>query len=108
MAAHGKIEVDLEVVIGAEKFWHSIRESTSLFPKAFPDQYKSIEVLEGDGKAVGSIRLIKYADGKSTMLIGTSIMYTFGLYQVLSLFVTDMVELDAKGTCAHLACCNSS
>ncbi|XP_019164756.1 PREDICTED: MLP-like protein 423 [Ipomoea nil] len=63
MAAQGKIEVDLEVSIGADKFWNSIRDSTTLFPKAFPDVYKSIEVLEGDGKAVGSIRLIKYVDG---------------------------------------------
>ncbi|MCD7462898.1 hypothetical protein HAX54_049593 [Datura stramonium] len=59
----GKIDVEVEVKTPADKFWNSIRDSTNLFPKAFPDQYKSIEVVEGDGKSVGSVRLIKYAEG---------------------------------------------
>nr|GLL31984.1 MLP-like protein 423 [Ipomoea trifida]GMD13391.1 MLP-like protein 423 [Ipomoea batatas]GMD19563.1 MLP-like protein 423 [Ipomoea batatas]GMD21206.1 MLP-like protein 423 [Ipomoea batatas] len=63
MAGHQKIEVDVEVCIGADKFWHSIRDSNTLFPKIFPEVYKTIEVLEGDGKAIGSIRLIKYGEG---------------------------------------------
>lgn len=54
-------EVELKSV--AEKFWESMRDSTILFPRVFPDLYKSIEVLEGDGKCPGSIRLITYADG---------------------------------------------
>lgn len=60
----GKIEVEVEVQSGADKFWNGIRDSTNLFPKAFPKQYKSIEVVEGDDKSVGSVRLIKYAEGK--------------------------------------------
>lgn len=63
MAATGKIEVEVEVKSPADKFFDAIRNSTVIFPKAFPNQYKSIEVLEGDGKSVGSIRLIKYAEG---------------------------------------------
>ncbi|KAF3658016.1 MLP-like protein [Capsicum chinense] len=59
----GKIEVEVEVQSGADKFWNGIRDSTNLFPKAFPKQYKSIEVVEGDDKSVGSVRLIKYAEG---------------------------------------------
>ncbi|KAK6922133.1 Bet v I/Major latex protein [Dillenia turbinata] len=55
--------VEVEVKSNADKFWQGIRDSTTLFPKLFPDQYKSIEVLEGDGKSVGSIRLITYAGG---------------------------------------------
>ncbi|KAL2482435.1 MLP-like protein [Forsythia ovata] len=67
MASAKQLEVDVEVKSDAEKFWNSIRDSTTLFPKAFPDQYESIQVLEGDGKSAGSIRLIKYAPGWSTI-----------------------------------------
>lgn len=63
MAATGKIEVEVEVKSPAGKVFDAIRDSTEIFPKAFANQYKSIEVLEGDGKSVGSIRLIKYAEG---------------------------------------------
>uniref|UniRef100_A0A2P2J769 MLP-like protein 423 n=1 Tax=Rhizophora mucronata TaxID=61149 RepID=A0A2P2J769_RHIMU len=65
MACSGKLNVDIEVKSAADKFWECIRDSTTLFPKLFPQQYKSIEVLEGDGKAVGSVRLITYAEGNS-------------------------------------------
>lgn len=63
MAATGKLDVEVEVKSPADKFWNAIRDSSTLFPKAFPNQYKSIEVLEGDGKSVGSVRLVKYAEG---------------------------------------------
>ncbi|KAK3223265.1 hypothetical protein Dsin_010290 [Dipteronia sinensis] len=63
MAVAGKLEVDVEVKSPADKFWGSIRDSTSLFPRAFPHDYKSIQVLEGDGKASGSVRLLTYAEG---------------------------------------------
>ncbi|KAG5236710.1 MLP protein [Salix suchowensis] len=63
MASSGKLEVDVAIKSGAKKFWDNIRDSTTLFPKAFPDQYKSIEILQGDGKAAGSIRLFTYAEG---------------------------------------------
>lgn len=58
-----KVEVQAEVKANADKFWESIRESSSLFPKIFPQQYESIEILEGDGKSVGSVRLVKFAPG---------------------------------------------
>jgi hypothetical protein len=64
MASGGKLEVDVEIKSAAKKFWDNIRDSTTLFPKAFPDQYKSIEILEGDGKAAGSTRLFTYGEGK--------------------------------------------
>lgn len=63
MGSSGKLEVDVEVKSPADKFWGFIRDSTILFPKALSHDYKSIEVLEGDGKAVGSIRHITYAEG---------------------------------------------
>ncbi|CAN6676071.1 unnamed protein product [Malus baccata var. baccata] len=58
----GKLEVEVEVKSPAQKFWEALRDSTAVFPKAFPQDYKSIDVLEGDGKAIGSVRLITYAD----------------------------------------------
>lgn len=61
--AASTLHAEVELKSAAEKFWESMRDSTILFPKVFPDLYKSIEVLEGDGKCPGSIRLINYADG---------------------------------------------
>ncbi|KAG8366190.1 hypothetical protein BUALT_Bualt17G0050800 [Buddleja alternifolia] len=60
-----KLEVELEVKSSAEKIWESIKDSATIFPKALPDQYESIEVVEGDGKSAGSVRLIKYPPGSS-------------------------------------------
>ncbi|KAH0668951.1 hypothetical protein KY289_023444 [Solanum tuberosum] len=59
----GKIDVEVEVKTPVDKFWNGIRDSTNLFPKASPNEYKSIEVVEGDGKSVGSVLLIKYTEG---------------------------------------------
>ncbi|XP_068636366.1 MLP-like protein 423 [Aristolochia californica] len=58
-----KLEVEVEVKSSADKFWEGIRQSVTLFPKIFPEMYKSIEIVEGDGKGVGSIRHIIYAEG---------------------------------------------
>ncbi|KAM7468621.1 hypothetical protein LguiB_016183 [Lonicera macranthoides] len=63
MASTGKLDVEVELKSEAEKFWHGIRDAATFFPKAFPDLYKSIDVLEGDGKSIGSIRHIHYAEG---------------------------------------------
>ncbi|KAF7809265.1 MLP-like protein 423 [Senna tora] len=63
MAASGKLEVEIEVKSNADKFWGVIKDSATIFPKAFPHDYKSIEILEGDGKAPGSVRHISYAEG---------------------------------------------
>ncbi|RZC59117.1 hypothetical protein C5167_006421 [Papaver somniferum] len=63
MASNGKIEADLEVKSSTNKIWDIILDSATMFPKIFTEQYKSIEVLEGDGKSVGSIKLIKYQEG---------------------------------------------
>lgn len=67
MASVQTLDVEVELKSPADKVWTALRDSTTLFPKAFPDQYKSIEVLEGDGKSVGSVRLINYADGISSI-----------------------------------------
>ncbi|XP_054810687.1 MLP-like protein 423 isoform X1 [Prosopis cineraria] len=63
MAATGKLEVEVHVKSHADKFWATIKDSATIFPKAFPQDYKSIEILEGDGKSVGSVRHTTYGDG---------------------------------------------
>lgn len=65
MATRGKLEVDVDLKSNADKYWKTLRNSTEIFPKAFPNDYKSIEVLEGDGKSPGSIRHISYGEGKN-------------------------------------------
>ncbi|KAL2349381.1 hypothetical protein Fmac_003381 [Flemingia macrophylla] len=63
MATRGKLEVDIDLKSNPDKYWLTLRDSTEIFPKAFPHDYKSIEILEGDGKAAGSVRHITYAEG---------------------------------------------
>ncbi|EPS66705.1 hypothetical protein M569_08073, partial [Genlisea aurea] len=58
-----KIEASVEMKSDADKVWESIKESTTLFPKALPRQYASIDLLQGDGKSVDSVRLIKFHHG---------------------------------------------
>ncbi|XP_010254473.1 PREDICTED: MLP-like protein 423 [Nelumbo nucifera] len=60
MASPGKLEVEMEIKSPTDKFWESIRSSTTLFPKVLSDYYERIEVVEGDGKSEGSVRLVKY------------------------------------------------
>ncbi|KAK6139240.1 hypothetical protein DH2020_027013 [Rehmannia glutinosa] len=55
-----KVEVEVEMKSKADKVWENIRESATVFPKALSNHFESIEVLEGDGKSVGSVRLVKY------------------------------------------------
>lgn len=58
-----KVELVVEVKSPADKLWAALRDSTELFPKIFPEQYKSIETVEGDGKSAGTVRLLKYTEG---------------------------------------------
>ncbi|KAG6429601.1 hypothetical protein SASPL_107653 [Salvia splendens] len=62
-----KIEMEVELKSEVEKVWNSMRESTTLFPKALPQHYQSIQILEGDGKSVNSVRLVTYPQGISAV-----------------------------------------
>ncbi|KAL5974327.1 hypothetical protein ACLOJK_030991 [Asimina triloba] len=62
-SAAGKLELEVEVKSAVDKYWAAIKDSTNLFPKIFPQQYQSIEVVEGDGVSVGSVRLVKFGEG---------------------------------------------
>ncbi|XP_051145936.1 MLP-like protein 423 [Andrographis paniculata] len=57
------IEMEVELKSSANQIWEALKNLTTLFPKAMPHIYKSIEVLEGDGQSVGSIRLVKIHSG---------------------------------------------
>ncbi|GMI87793.1 MLP-like protein 423 [Hibiscus trionum] len=63
MACTGKLEVEIDLKSPADKVWSTIRDSTTIFPIALSHDYKSIEVLEGDGKSPGTVRLFIYAEG---------------------------------------------
>ncbi|EOA36287.1 hypothetical protein CARUB_v10010538mg [Capsella rubella] len=63
MGLSGVLHVEVEVKSPAEKFWIALGDCINLFPKAFPHDYKTIQVLAGDGNAPGSIRLIIYGEG---------------------------------------------
>ncbi|PIA62157.1 hypothetical protein AQUCO_00200276v1 [Aquilegia coerulea] len=58
----GKLEFELEVKCSADKFWGGMKDTTVLFPKIFSNRFKSIEVVEGDGVNVGTVRLVKYTE----------------------------------------------
>ncbi|KAL6983633.1 hypothetical protein U1Q18_017013 [Sarracenia purpurea var. burkii] len=65
----GKLDVEVELKSPADKLWLSIQDSITVFPKALPHLYKSIQVVEGDGKSVGSVRLVTYADGSPVVTV---------------------------------------
>ncbi|CAD5168006.1 unnamed protein product [Musa acuminata subsp. malaccensis] len=57
------VEVGVEVKSSPDKFWTAIHASTKLIPRILPPHHKSIRIIEGDGNSVGTIRLLKYAQG---------------------------------------------
>ncbi|AEE30466.1 Bet v I/Major latex protein [Arabidopsis suecica] len=69
MGLSGVLHVEVEVKSPAEKFWVALGDGINLFPKAFPNDYKTIQVLAGDGNAPGSIRLITYGEGSPLVKI---------------------------------------
>ncbi|KAL9226313.1 hypothetical protein vseg_002143 [Gypsophila vaccaria] len=63
MGAPETLEVDVELKTGAPKVWDAIKDSPNTFPTVMPHHYKSIEIVEGKDHVVGSVRLVKYAEG---------------------------------------------
>ncbi|GJT31017.1 MLP-like protein 423 [Tanacetum coccineum] len=63
MTTIGKLDVEVKVKSGADKFWQSIMDSADIFPKVCSDLYKNVEILEGDGHSVGSVRMVNFAEG---------------------------------------------
>ncbi|XP_076922958.1 MLP-like protein 423 [Bidens hawaiensis] len=63
MATTGKLDVEVKVKSAADKFWESIMDSANIFPKVCSDLYKSVDVVEGNGRSVGSVRMVYFAEG---------------------------------------------
>ncbi|KAF5180305.1 Mlp-like protein [Thalictrum thalictroides] len=58
-----KVECEIEVKSPVETFWGGLKDSTTIFPKIFPQRIKNIEIIEGDGTSVGTVRLLTYVEG---------------------------------------------
>jgi len=80
------MEMEMELKSSADKVWGAVIDSSELFPKIFPEQFKSIEVVEGDGKTVGSIRLLKYAEGKIHGWSTSLFRIMFSIFEVEKVF----------------------
>ncbi|KAI7753257.1 hypothetical protein M8C21_001172 [Ambrosia artemisiifolia] len=63
MATTGKLDVEVKVKSDADKLWNAIMDSATIFPKVCPDLYKAVELVEGDGRSVGSVRMVHFAEG---------------------------------------------
>lgn len=60
MAQICKLELQTQIKSSPDRLFDIYKNRTNLFPKISPDKYQSIQVLQGDGKSVGSIRLWTY------------------------------------------------
>lgn len=69
MAQIAKMEVQAEIKSPASKFHEVCSRKVYLVPKACPEKIKSIEVVEGDWKTVGSVQLWTYFIGKAKSII---------------------------------------
>ncbi|KAJ8625404.1 hypothetical protein MRB53_033934 [Persea americana] len=59
----GRLETVEEIKSPADKFWVACKEISSLMPIIYPNVFKSIEDIVGDGKSPGSTRFIQYVEG---------------------------------------------
>ncbi|KAC9132067.1 hypothetical protein R6Q59_004795 [Mikania micrantha] len=65
MAKTGKLNAEIKVKSDADNFWKAILDSANIFPKACSDIYKAIEVVEGNGRSVGSVRVVHFTEGSA-------------------------------------------
>ncbi|KAH6762914.1 hypothetical protein C2S52_020347 [Perilla frutescens var. hirtella] len=63
MAQLHKLELETRISSSPAKFFEVYHNKSYLMPRICPDKLQSIEVLQGDGKSVGSIRLWTYVMG---------------------------------------------
>ncbi|KAK9106061.1 hypothetical protein Scep_022905 [Stephania cephalantha] len=60
MAQIHRLQVETEVKSSAAKFYNMVKNNMTELTKVFPECYKSIEFVEGNGRTVGSVMLWKY------------------------------------------------
>ncbi|KAI3453135.1 hypothetical protein Pfo_009798 [Paulownia fortunei] len=63
MAQLHKLELQTQITSPPDIFFDIYKNKTYLMPSISPDKLQSIQVLEGDGKSVGSVRLWTYVMG---------------------------------------------
>ncbi|XP_057477457.1 MLP-like protein 423 isoform X1 [Actinidia eriantha] len=60
MAQLYRLEHQIEIKSSPDRFFDIYKNKTYLMPKISPDNIQSIQVLEGDGRSVGSVRMWTY------------------------------------------------
>ncbi|KAF8364811.1 hypothetical protein HHK36_033214 [Tetracentron sinense] len=68
MAKVAKIEVQIKSP--EDEFYGIVRHNITHFAEVLPDQFESIEQVEGDGQVVGSVRLWKFVLGTPVVAKG--------------------------------------
>ncbi|XP_057777506.1 MLP-like protein 34 [Salvia miltiorrhiza] len=63
MAQLHKLELQTLITSSPHKFFDIYHNKTYLMPTICPDKLQSVQVLQGDGKNVGSVRLWTYVMG---------------------------------------------
>lgn len=103
MAQLHKLELQTQITSPPEKFFDIYKNKTYLMPSISPDKLQSIQVLEGDGKSVGSVRLWTYVMGKVQTKLGP-IFYFLSLFFFRRIWLHchawDSVNLCTNSTCA--------
>lgn len=69
MAQISKLELETEIKSSGDKLFDVYKNQSSLLPNICPEIIQSIEVVEGDGKSVGSVRLWTYVLGNISIYI---------------------------------------
>ena len=59
MAQVRKLEAEVQIKAGAEKFYNVMKSQSQQIPKASSDKLQAVEVLEGDWETAGSVKLWK-------------------------------------------------
>ncbi|GFY96382.1 hypothetical protein Acr_11g0006880 [Actinidia rufa] len=67
MAQLCRLEHQIEIKSSPAWFFDIYKNKTYLMPKISPDNIQSIQVLEGDGRSVGSVRMWTYILGSPVM-----------------------------------------
>ncbi|KAF7849987.1 hypothetical protein BT93_L0057 [Corymbia citriodora subsp. variegata] len=67
MAQMRKLEKQAQIKSSPEKLFDIYKNKIDLMPKISPNKLRSIEIIEGDGKSVGSVRLWTYFLGDSVI-----------------------------------------
>ncbi|XP_026459169.1 major latex protein 146-like [Papaver somniferum] len=81
MASIQKLELEVaEVKCSANNFYGLFKNNINKLVEHFPENYQSVEVIEGDGASVGSARLWKYELERTTAVNDESKSIAWNFY----------------------------